>query len=113
VNAIDLLLLSISLVSYVAGQLLLKRAMGSASLRGRRWANVACFIAAIGGMTISFFVMLGLLQRFDLSYLFPFQGFSVIMITATAVIFLGERLTLRLALGALLISGGIMLVSAS
>ncbi len=32
-------------------------------------------------MTISFFLTLGLLQRFDLSYLYPFQGLSVILIT--------------------------------
>lgn len=112
-NAIDLLLLSISLVSYVAGQLLLKTAMAPASRHSKPRISVAYFVAAIGGMTISFFVTLGLLQRFDLSYIFPFQGLSVIMITATAVILLGERLTLRLALGAVLISGGIVLVSAS
>ena len=35
-------------------------------------------------MTISFFLTLGLLQRFDLSYLYPFQGLSVIIIAITA-----------------------------
>ena len=37
-------------------------------------------------MTISFFLTLGLLQRFDLSYLYPFQGLSVIFITLTAAV---------------------------
>jgi EamA-like transporter family. len=64
-------------------------------------------------MTISFFLTLGLLQRFDLSYLYPFQGLSVIFITLTAAVVLKEKLNLRLTIGALLISVGIVLVSLS
>ncbi len=64
-------------------------------------------------MTISFFLTLGLLQRFDLSYLYPFQGLSVLFITLMAGIVLKEKLNLRLAIGALLISVGIVLVSLS
>jgi uncharacterized membrane protein len=64
-------------------------------------------------MTISFFLTLGLLQRFDLSYLYPFQGLSVIFITLMAAAVLKEKLNLRLAIGALLISVGIVLVSLS
>ena len=37
-------------------------------------------------MTISFFLTLGLLQRFDLSYLYPFQGLSVVLIAITAAV---------------------------
>jgi uncharacterized membrane protein len=54
-----------------------------------------------------------LLQRFDLSYLYPFQGLSVIIITVMAAVMLKERLTLQLTIGALLISAGIVLVSLS
>jgi uncharacterized membrane protein len=54
-----------------------------------------------------------LLQRFDLSYLYPFQGLSVIFITLIAAVVLREKLNLRLALGALLIGAGIVLVSLS
>jgi uncharacterized membrane protein len=64
-------------------------------------------------MTISFFLTLGLLQRFDLSYLYPFQGLSVIFITLMAVVVLKEKVNVRLAVGALLISVGIVLVSMS
>ena len=64
-------------------------------------------------MTISFFLTLGLLQRFDLSYLYPFQGLSVIFITFMAAVVLKEKLNLRLTVGALLISAGIVLVSLS
>jgi len=57
--------------------------------------------------------MLGLLQRFDLSYLYPFQGLSVIIISLMAAVMLKEKLTLQLTIGALLISAGIVLVSLS
>ncbi len=71
---------------------------------------------AAGGialMTLSFFLTLGLLQRFDLSYLYPFQGLSVIIISLMAAVMLKEKLTLQLTIGALLISAGIVLVSLS
>jgi uncharacterized membrane protein len=64
-------------------------------------------------MTISFFLTLGLLQRFDLSYLYPFQGLSVIFITILAAVLLKEKLSARLTIGALLITVGIVLVSMS
>jgi len=104
----------VSLVSFVAAQLILKRAMQASRRTGFRNAQFAWKIA--GGvvlMTISFFLTLGLLQRFDLSYLYPFQGLSVIFITLTAAVVLKERVNLRLAIGALLISVGIVLVSLS
>ena len=73
------------------------------------------FSALLGGgillMTISFFLTLGLLQRFDLSYLYPFQGLSVIIITFAAAITLREKLSLQLIAGSLLISIGVVLVS--
>jgi len=75
------------------------------------------FISRVAGgialMTISFFLTLGLLQRFDLSYLYPFQGLSVIIISLMAAVMLKEKLTLQLTIGALLISAGIVLVSLS
>jgi uncharacterized membrane protein len=64
-------------------------------------------------MTISFFITLGLLQHFDLSYLYPFQGLSVIIISLMAAIMLKEKLTIQLTIGALLITAGVVLVSLS
>jgi drug/metabolite transporter (DMT)-like permease len=108
------LLILISLISFVAGQLFLKHAMELSSARGfRNRKVVALLVSGIFCMTISFFLTLGLLQRFDLSYLYPFQGLSVIFITLAAAIILREKLTLQLTLGALLISAGIVLVSLS
>jgi uncharacterized membrane protein len=104
----------VSLVSFVAAQLILKRAMEATTSTGFRNAQ---FIWEVTGgvilMTISFFLTLGLLQRFDLSYLYPFQGLSVIFITLMAAVVLKEKLSVRLAIGALLISAGIVLVSLS
>lgn len=103
-----------SLVTFVAGQLFLKKGMElSAQDAGNRGRFRTFLVAGIVAMTISFFLTLGLLQRFDLSYLYPFQGLSVILIAITAAITLREKLTLQLAIGALLISAGIFLVSLS
>jgi drug/metabolite transporter (DMT)-like permease len=104
----------VSLLTFVAAQLILKRAMEATATTDFRNAE---FVWKVTGgillMTISFFLTLGLLQRFDLSYLYPFQGLSVIFITVTAAVVLKEKLSMRLTLGALLISVGIVLVSLS
>ena len=71
------------------------------------------FSAGIVLMTVQFFLNLGLLQRYDLSFIYPFQGLSVIIITFAAAIVLREKLTLQLMIGAALISAGIVLVSMS
>ena len=107
-------LIVVSLLSFVAAQLILKRAMEVTRTAGFRNAQfVSKVTVGIILMTISFFLTLGLLQRFDLSYLYPFQGLSVIFITLTAAVVLKEKLNLRLTIGALLISAGIVLVSMS
>jgi len=103
-----------SLLSFVMAQLALKRAMESTRKSGFR--NLQFVLRVAGGialMTISFFLTLGLLQRFDLSYLYPFQGLSVIFITVMAAVVLKEKLNWQLTIGALLISAGIVLVSLS
>jgi uncharacterized membrane protein len=108
------LLIVVSLLSFVAAQLVLKRAMEFSAKNGLRTSRfLLLIVVGIALMTISFFLTLGLLQRFDLSYLYPFQGLTVIFITAMAAIVLKERLNLRLAIGALLVGAGIVLVSMS
>lgn len=103
-----------SLVTFVAGQLFLKHAMELSTARGFRNSKVISILSGgIFFMTISFFLTLGLLGRFDLSYLYPFQGLSVIIISLTAALVLREKLTVQLTIGALLISAGIVLVSLS
>jgi drug/metabolite transporter (DMT)-like permease len=103
-----------SLLTFVAGQLFLKRAMESTGKSGAGHRRFGSLLGAgIFLMTISFFLTLGLLQRFDLSYLYPFQGLSVIIIAFAAASVLREKLTVQLTIGAALISAGIILVSIS
>ena len=113
-NLSSFTLILIALVSFVAGQLLLKRAMESTGQNGfRNTRFISLLSAGTLLMTISFFITLGLLQHFDLSYLYPFQGLSVIIISVMAAVVLKEKLTLRLTIGAVLITAGVVLVSLS
>jgi drug/metabolite transporter (DMT)-like permease len=114
---VTIFLILLSLGTFVAGQLLLKVALnrleetekGDPRRRRAPWI----FTTSIFSMAISFFLSLGLLQKLDLSYLFPFQGLSVIIIAFSSVIFLKERLSTTLIVGVVLITAGVILVSAS
>jgi undecaprenyl phosphate-alpha-L-ara4N flippase subunit ArnE len=111
---VSLAIVLIALVGHVAGELVLKKAMDASNAAGFRSRKfVAPFSAGIVLMTVQFFLGLGLLQRYDLSFIYPFQGLSVILITIAAAILLREKLTLQLAVGSALISAGIVLVSLS
>jgi uncharacterized membrane protein len=103
-----------SLLTFVAAQLILKRAMEFSATNSMRNAYFVSRVAiGVALMTVSFFLTLGLLQRFDLSYLYPFQGLSVIFIMILAAVVLKEKLSVRLTIGALLITAGIVVVSMS
>ena len=112
-------LIVVSLLAFVAGQLLIKVAMTAeeeSAARGRHLTarrKTVVFALGIACMTVTFFINLGLLQKLDLSYLFPFQGLCVIIVTLGASFFLKERLTLSLVAGTLLVAAGVMLVSVS
>ena len=107
-------LIPIALVAFVTGQLFLKRGMESSRVNGFRDKKVLTFLACgVCSMTINFLITLGLLAHLDLSFVYPFQGLSVIIISLAAVIVLREKLNLRLVLGAVLISAGVVLVSMS
>jgi undecaprenyl phosphate-alpha-L-ara4N flippase subunit ArnE len=107
-------LIPIALIAFVTGQVLLKYAMESSAIKGFRDARVISFLGfGVLAMTTNFFLTLGLLAHLDLSFVYPFQGLSVIIITLAAAIVLREKLNLRLTLGALLISSGVVLVSMS
>ena len=112
-TAIALVLVLVALVAHTAGQIFLKHAMGSShSEAGFRSRSVIVpFAIGIALMTTQFFLVLGLLQRYDLSLIYPFQGLGVIVITLLAGITLREKLSLQLVVGSLLISVGVVLVS--
>jgi len=109
---LPLCLILLALITFVTGQLLFKHAMET-SHQGFDRQFAKFFVPAIASMTVSFFLTLGLLQRFDLSYVYPFQGLSVIIISVLGGLVLKEKITLQLVLGALLISIGVVLVSVS
>ena len=109
-----LTLILISLAAFVSGQLLLKHGMEATLAGGFRHRRFLIFVSAgTVAMAVSFFLTLGLLQRFDLSYLDPFQGLSVVFVSLAAIVFLREKLNLRVAAGSLLIAAGLVLVSLS
>lgn len=108
------LIFLIEIGATVCGQLLLKRAMArstSSSFRDPRVLRV--FVAGVASLTTSFFLTIALLQHFDLSFFYPIQGSTVILITLAAVWVLRERVSAQLLIGSALISAGIVLVSLS
>jgi drug/metabolite transporter (DMT)-like permease len=113
-TAFAALLIFVSISCFVAGQILLKQAMDiSARETCSRLHATRVFAAAIVAFAINFFINIGLLQRFDLSYFFPFQGLSVILIAGAGASILKEKLSLRLTIGSILIALGVVLVSLS
>ena len=113
-TSLALLLIVVSVASLVAGELLLKHAMLSTHAAGFvQRTFLAFFFTGTTAMALYFFLTLGLLQRLDLSFVYPFQGLSVIFISAAAATILRERLTPQLLIGSILITGGVVLVSLS
>jgi multidrug transporter EmrE-like cation transporter len=104
-----LLMILLSHSCNVAGQIVMKTALHAEGRANR----LARFALAITGMSLSFFLTLGLLQRFDLSYLYPFQASSVILMAIGARLFLRETLSRRNLLALGFIVAGIALVSSS
>jgi drug/metabolite transporter (DMT)-like permease len=114
VSPLAALLIFASICCYVVGQILLKHATDIAArpVFLRRHSALA-FGVAIAAFAANFFINIGLLQRFDLSYLFPFQGATVILIAIAGSYLLREKLTLRLTIGSIVIALGVALVSIS
>jgi drug/metabolite transporter (DMT)-like permease len=107
-------LIFITVSCFVAGQILLKHAMDlMARPSASRLRATLVFAAAITVFAANFFINIGLLQRFDLSYFFPFQGLSVMLIALAGAFLLKEKVTLRLTIGSIVISLGVILVSLS
>jgi drug/metabolite transporter (DMT)-like permease len=120
-------------IPLVAGQVLLKRAVGErsqptpdhpfpsvpASPRPTVSASsipafsLAGFIAGIACLSLWFFLWLGLLQNQELSRIFPFEGLNPALMVIAAWLFLKERVPPLTWLGVALICAGIALVSAS
>jgi len=92
----------------LAGQIFFKHAMAGG--KGNMAAKIAAGAAIMG---VGFFLWEGLLSRFDLSYLYPFDGLNRVVLMFAASIFLKEKMTLNLWVGVALICAGVLLVSRS
>lgn len=91
----------------VFGQLLLKRAMSATPIR------YGFLAGGVGLLAAWFFTWLGLLSKWDLSRLFPFEGLNPVMIVIGASIFLKEKVPLSGWIAIAFISAGVVLVSGS
>ncbi len=99
----------------VCGQILLKHAMTdpTAERTSAMSSRIRNFTLAIACMTLWFFLWLGLMRRWDLSKLFPFEGLNPAMIAIAAWLVLKEHLPAKAWVGLALVCGGIALVARS
>ena len=103
-------LVALSEGSSIAGQVFFKLAMGRAWSESR---TKAMLLAGVVAMAFGFFIWLGLLRKFELSFLYPFESVSRLALLLAAIVFLKEKISLRLWLGVLLISAGVAVVALS
>jgi uncharacterized membrane protein len=109
--AVALCLLCI--VCEVGGHLFLKHGMNATNLVPRPWSFIVRNVgAALGLLTLWFLLWLGLLQSWDLSRLYPFEGLGPPLLVLGAWLLLKEDVPARAWLGILLIGGGVALVAA-
>jgi undecaprenyl phosphate-alpha-L-ara4N flippase subunit ArnE len=101
-----------SVACSVTGQIFFKHAMSeqSMSTRPRRRLDLAGGVLV---MTVGFFAWLALLRRFDLSYLYPFEGFDRVFLAFAAWLILKEEMTREHWVGVILICIGIAFVAGS
>jgi drug/metabolite transporter (DMT)-like permease len=104
-TAIALCILCQALI--VAGQILLKRGISGKKPRAKY------FILGIGCMTAWFFLWLGLMGKWDLSKLFPFEGLNPAIMAVCAWLVLKEKLSPGAWAGMALVCAGVMIVIAS
>ncbi|MEI8197526.1 MAG: EamA family transporter, partial [Phycisphaerae bacterium] len=82
----------------------------TAAQKRRVWG---LFALSLGSLTVYFFLWVGLLGEYEISFLYPFEGMQPLLILLAAAVFLGERLHWRAWCGIGLICAGIVLVSGS
>ena len=96
----------------VGGQLFFKHAMAPATPQPAR--RTALYLSlGIAAHSLWFFLWLGLLQHWELSRIFPFEGLNPVILVLAAWVILKERIPPAAWLGIVLIAGGVALVSRS
>lgn len=103
-----LLLVLLTEICSVIGQLLFKYAVDPQHTRA---VAIRVMAAGVFLKAIDFFLWTGLLDRFDLSYLFPFESLNRVLLLIGASVFLKEKASLTLWGGVLLITAGVALVA--
>ncbi len=91
-------------VAQVAGQVLLKQGMTRTDGRLSRVAAGTLIL------TFWFLAWLKLLQGLDISYLYPFEGLSLVLLVFASNIILGEPMRGSTWIGVTLITSGMILV---
>lgn len=112
-TAIAIILCIVCQLLIVAGQLMLKHAMTPAEAGGISTRRIRNFVMAIGCLTLWFFLWLGLMRRWPLSELYPFEGLNPAMMAVGAWFVLREKLPARAWIGLLVVCLGIALVARS
>lgn len=99
----------------VAGQVSLKHGLnaGAVEQSGDRRRGIAFFVLGIGCLTVWFFLWLGLMRKWDLSKLFPFEGLNPAIMAIAAWLILKERMSPGAWAGLALICVGIAVVAGS
>lgn len=105
----NLFLVLLMEICSVAGQILFKHAV----VQKTKLAAVRVISAGILSKAVEFFLWLGLLAKYQLSYIYPFDGLNRVILVLGASFFLKEKTSPRLWLGVLSISAGVALISAS
>ena len=97
-------------VFLVIGQVFMKRAMDEKTTRTRRFRGQSLALG-IAAQTVWFFLWLGLLQHWDLSRIFPFEGLNPLLLVLVAWLILKEKLSVATWVGVTMITGGLLLVA--
>jgi uncharacterized membrane protein len=114
VSALAITLCIVCQLFLVAGQVLLKHAMAPATLEaGLRAVRLKYLALGIASLAAWFFLWVGLLQQWELSQLFPFEGLNPALLVLAASLFLKERIPLSAWAGIALVTAGVVLVSGS
>jgi len=111
---VALILVILTVICLVVGQLIIKHAMSMTHQKPLPWRQfLPKLTLGVTIMTMWFLLWIFLLQSYELSYLFPFDSLSTVLLSLGAMIFLKEKLTLRLWVGMILIVVGVMFVAHS
>jgi drug/metabolite transporter (DMT)-like permease len=97
----------------VAGQIFFKRAMRQTPTPPSHARRAGELTAGIFLQALWFFIWINLLEKQNLSRIFPFEGLNPVLLVAAAWLILKERLSIHTAVGVMLICAGIFLAAGS